>query len=52
MTLWALQLDVNLFVLRGILPTKFSYKQALLALVRRAQGPNHILNDRLLPLPL
>ena len=41
----------NLFVLAGIDPTELRRKQAVLFLARRAQGPEHILNERLLSLP-
>ena len=41
----------NLFVLAGILPTELRRKRATLSLARRAQGPEHLLNKRLLSPP-
>ena len=41
----------NLFVLADILPTEFRRKRAILPLARRPQGPEHILNERLLSPP-
>ena len=41
----------NLFVLASILPTELRRKQAVLSLARRAQRPEHMLNERLLSPP-
>ena len=37
----------NLFALAGILPTKLRRKQAMLSLAHQAQGPEHILYERI-----
>ena len=39
----------NLFILADILPTELRRKRAILSQARRAQGPEHIVNKRLLP---